>query len=118
MQVTKESISFMGIFNKKTAPASDSSLFDLIDEPAEPEVNHNSVLDYMVALGEDDYKKLIKVADVYRAANKKADDILGKTTDGEKIEVRVIEKAAGTNFLETDGNVKKELEVTNVKKTK
>ena len=96
----------MGIFERNKKPAADDSIFDLIDEDAEPAVNHDSVLDYMVQLSDEDYKKLCKVADVYRAANKKADEILGKVADGDKIEVHVKPKDTGSEFLETDNKAK------------
>ena len=46
-------------------------------EDAKGEVNHNSVLDYMLTLNDEDYDKLLKVSAVYRQANKKAAEIMG-----------------------------------------
>ena len=46
-------------------------------DDAQGEVNHNSVLDYMLTLNDEDYDKLLKVSAVYRQANKKAAEIMG-----------------------------------------
>lgn len=42
----------------------------------EPAVNFDSVLDYLVSLSAKDYDKLLKVAKIYRSANKAAEKIL------------------------------------------
>lgn len=39
-------------------------------------VNYDSVLDYLVGLSEEDYKKMCKVTGIYREANKKAATVL------------------------------------------
>ena len=44
-------------------------------KPVDP-VNYNSVLDYLVGLSPDDYKKMTKSADIYRKANKDVANIL------------------------------------------
>ena len=93
----------MDFFKRNKKPTETESLMAMIDEPTESEINHNTVLDYTVALEDDEFKKLIKVAEVYRMANKKADDILGvKPVDGEAIEVRIVTKAANDDFIETE----------------
>lgn len=72
----------------------------LINEPAEPEtLDQNAVLSYLTDLSDDDYKKLIKVADVYRTADKKANEIMDKVPDGDKVEVRIIPANSGSTDL-------------------
>lgn len=65
----------MGIFTSKEKP---QSVFQVpaFDEP-EAAVNYNSVLDYLVGLGDDDFEKIKKVANIYRKANKDASEALG-----------------------------------------
>lgn len=108
MQIMK--VGNMGLFSKKfvgpnklsrTAPGFEQNLLAEIDEePAA--IDKNAVLDFMVEQSEEEYKKLIKVADVYRAADKKANEIMGKQTDGERVEVRIVPKPADDDFIETD----------------
>jgi len=45
-------------------------------QPENP-VNYDSVLDYLVGLGQKDFDKLIKVTGIYREANKSAAKVLG-----------------------------------------
>ena len=95
----------MSIFgnDKKQEPSDD--LLSEIDEQLENPVNHNSVLDYMLELSDDDYDKLLKSAKVYREANRKVAGIMGVpdvAAQGEKVEVR-IEKSE-SEFIETDSN--------------
>lgn len=44
---------------------------------ADNPVNYDSVLDYLVGLGGREYDKLLKVATIYREANKDAAKVLG-----------------------------------------
>lgn len=111
----------MGIFDRKKPNAATDEIMALIDEPAEPEtLDQNAVLAYLTELSDEEYKKLCKVADVYRAADKRANDIMGKTVDGEKIDVRIVEKAADDSFIQTDTQVPKKTKGTtdNAKTTK
>jgi hypothetical protein len=97
----------MSIFGKdKPEPSAD--LLNEIDEQLENPVNHNSVLDYMLELSDDDYDKLLKSAKVYREANRKVAGIMGVpdvAAQGEKVEVR-IEKPE-SEFIETDSKTAK-----------
>ena len=93
----------MSIFgnDKKQEPSDD--LLSEIDEQLENPVNHNSVLDYMLELSDDDYDKLLKSAKVYREANRKVAGIMGVpdvAAQGEKVEVR-IEKSDDPDFIPT-----------------
>jgi hypothetical protein len=78
--------------------AVDEAVLSLMDdEPAA--IDNQAVLDYVVDLSDDDYDKLIKVAKVYRDAQKRANDIMGiKVTDGDIIPVRV--ETNDTEFIE------------------
>lgn len=64
----------MKLFSNSKQPA--ATLVSELDEQL-PEVNHNTVLDYMLELSDEDYDKLLKVAAVYRKANKQAAEIMG-----------------------------------------
>lgn len=46
---------------------------------AEPAgLGYNEVLDYLVALHDDDYEKLLKVANIYRRAERQVADVLNQ----------------------------------------
>ena len=45
-------------------------------KPVDP-VNYNSVLDYLVGLSADDFKKMTKSAEIYRKANKDVAGLIG-----------------------------------------
>lgn len=45
-------------------------------QPEDP-VNYNSVLDYLVGLSDDDYKKMTRSAEIYRKANKDVAKVIG-----------------------------------------
>lgn len=110
----------MSLF-KREKPAVADDLMALIDEPAEPEtLDQNAVLGYLTELDDEEYKKLCKVADVYRKADKDANKIMGKVTDGDKIDVRIVEKPADDSFIETDTQVTKKTKgkTENAKTTK
>lgn len=118
--VNKERRGYMGLFDKgKTAPTEQDDLLQELDEV--DAVNHNSVLDYMLTLSDEDYDKLLKAAKIYREANRKVAEVMGvdgvaaKAIDGEKVEVRV-EKSTASDFIETDDDKKGKKE--NVAKTK
>lgn len=85
---------------KKTQPrnAVDDAVLSLMDdEPAA--IDNQAVLDYVVDLSDEDYDKLIKVAKIYRDAQKRANDVMGITaTDGDIIPVRV--ETNETAFIE------------------
>ena len=66
----------MGIFRKKRSSAEEVA--KEIDEQLEQPVSeYDTALDFMVGLSDQEYKKLHEVADIYRAANKKASKVLG-----------------------------------------
>jgi hypothetical protein len=84
--------------NNRQSNALDDSVLSLMDdEPSE--IDNQAVLDYIVDLTDEDYDKLIKVAKVYRDAQKRANDIMGvKAADGDIIPVRV--ETNDTAFIE------------------
>lgn len=111
----------MGIFDRKKQSTVADDAFALIDETPEPvALDQQAVLSYLTDLSDEDYKKLIKVADVYRTADKKANEIMDKVPDGERVEVRIVEKPADDSFIETDTQVTKKTKGTaqNAKSTK
>jgi hypothetical protein len=67
----------VGILDKlgKKRKANPVELPALLAKDANP-VNYDSVLDYLVGLSEEDYKKICKVTGIYREANKKAATVL------------------------------------------
>lgn len=67
----------MGLFERKK-PVIENTFLNVPKEAETGDaVNYNSVLDYMLTLTDEDYEKLLKVAKVYRDANKKAAEIIG-----------------------------------------
>lgn len=65
----------MGIFSRKKDKTEPTALMPELEEDA---VNFNSVVDWLVGLSEKDYKKVCDVAVIYREADKKATEALGK----------------------------------------
>ena len=96
----------MGLFEKGKKQANEDDLLAEIDEQLENPVNHNTVLDYMLELSDEDYEKLLKSAKIYRDANRKVAEVMGvdgvaaKAQEGEKVEVR-IEKSDADDFIPT-----------------
>lgn len=94
----------MGLFDKKNTDETTAQLLADIDEQIdEGDSERSKVLDYMLELSDEEYDKLLKVAKIYRDANRKAADIIGvpNKLEGEKVAVR-IEKSDDTDFIETD----------------
>lgn len=80
---------------------------------AEPAgLGYNEVLDYLVALHDDDYEKLLKVANIYRRAERQVADVLNQAnTEAPEVAEKPEPKQDGENseadeiidsFLETD----------------
>lgn len=64
-----------GLFGKRKSRSSEPvTLPDAMK--AEDPVNYNSVLDYLVGLSGDDFKKMTKSAEIYRKANKDVASLL------------------------------------------
>lgn len=82
----------------------------LAAEPAG--IGYNEVLDYLVALHDDDYEKLLKVANIYRRAERQVADVLNQAnTEAPEVAEKPEPKQDGENseadeiidsFLETD----------------
>lgn len=70
----------MNIFKSKELIDEDQP-DEAIDPLVPSPVTQSVVLDYMLDLKDEEYDKLLKVAKVYRDANKKASDILGAELD-------------------------------------
>ena len=63
---------------------------------AEPAgIGYNEALDYLVALHDDDYEKLLKVANIYRRAERQVADVLNPTsTDAPGVTEKPADKPA------------------------
>ena len=100
----------MGIFNRSDKDRAWELPHELTlqEEP----VNYNSVLDYLVGLGQKDYEKLLKSSKIYRDANKQVAKVLGikdeatvtlvpKLPSEEDMEV-ALDKALNGDFIADD----------------
>lgn len=99
----------MGIFGNKDKTQSSKELIKSIDEITnEDKDQYNDTLNYLVTLSDDDYDKMLKCAKIYRDADKKVSEVMGKATpaDGEQIEVRVEKSDSSDDFIETDASKK------------
>lgn len=75
-------------------------------------LGYNEVLDYLVSLHDDDYEKLLKVANIYRRAERQVADVLNQAnTEAPEVAEKPEPKQDGENseadeiidsFLETD----------------
>ena len=75
-------------------------------------IGYNEVLDYLVSLHDDDYEKLLKVANIYRRAERQVADVLNQASaDTPEAAEKPEQKANSENseadeiidsFLETD----------------
>ena len=64
----------MGLFFKDSIENIRPNNSSIAPEPAG--IGYNEVLDYLVALPDDDYEKLLKVANIYRRAESQVADVL------------------------------------------
>lgn len=67
----------MGLFFKDSIENIRPNSNSIAPEPAA--IGYNEVLDYLVALPDDDYEKLLKVANIYRRAERQVADVLNPT---------------------------------------
>jgi len=65
-----------GLFGKRKRGATEPVSIPAALQPEDP-VNYNSVLDYLVGLSGDDFKKMTKSAEIYRKANKEVAELIG-----------------------------------------
>ena len=72
MQIMKE-LTNMGLFFKDIENQSTKDVIQSSD------IDYNEVLDYLTGLTDEDYEKLIKVANIYRRANRQVLDVLNPT---------------------------------------
>lgn len=64
----------MGLFFKDSIENIRPNSNSIAPEPVG--IGYNEVLDYLVALPDDDYEKLLKVANIYRQAERQVADVL------------------------------------------
>lgn len=64
-----------GLFNKSKPGLKEPIAMPESMMPEDP-VNYNSVLDYLVGLSADDFKKMTKSAEIYRKANREVAGLL------------------------------------------
>lgn len=89
----------MSLFGKKQPEVPQTFI---VNEAAEAAgVDHNNVLDYLLQLKTEEYDKLLKLAGIYRAANKEAGELipqydpdLADTAEPVQIAVRVENSSA------------------------
>lgn len=68
----------MGLFFKDSIENIRPNTNSIAPEPVG--IGYNEVLDYLVALPDDDYEKLLKVANIYRRAERQVADVLNPTS--------------------------------------
>lgn len=67
----------MGIFDRKSKQDALPPLWSAQELQELGQVDYNSVLDYLVGLSDKDYETVLKVSEIYRHANEKANSVLG-----------------------------------------
>lgn len=100
----------MSLFFKDSIENVQPNINSIAPEPAG--IGYNEVLDYLVALHDDDYEKLLKVANIYRRAERQVADVLNQAnTEAPEVAEKPEPKQDGENseadeiidsFLETD----------------
>lgn len=108
---------YMDLFKRKKTPQSESSIIAAIDEQIDEGDDYNNTLNYLVALTDDEYEKMLKCAKIYREADKKVKSVMETKAPngGDVIQVRVIKKDESSEFIDTDDKKGKK---ANVAKTK
>ena len=107
----------MSLFFKDSIENVQPNINSTAPEPAS--IGYNEVLDYLVALHDDDYEKLLKVANIYRRAERQVADVLNQASadtpeatekpepkqDGENSEAdEIIDSFLETDEAETKGD--------------
>lgn len=100
----------MSLFFKDSIENVQPNVSGIAPEPTA--IGYNEVLDYLVALHDDDYEKLLKVANIYRRAERQVADVLNQAnTEAPEVAEKPEPKQDGENseadeiidsFLETD----------------
>lgn len=100
----------MSLFFKDSIENVQPNINSIAPEPTA--IGYNEVLDYLVALHDDDYEKLLKVANIYRRAERQVADVLNQAnTEAPEATEKPEPKQDGENseadeiidsFLETD----------------
>lgn len=68
----------MSLFFKDSIENVQPNINSIAPEPTA--IGYNEVLDYLVALHDDDYEKLLKVANIYRRAERQVADVLNQAS--------------------------------------
>lgn len=68
----------MSLFFKDSIENVQPNTNSIAAEPAG--IGYNEALDYLVALHDDDYEKLLKVANIYRRAERQVADVLNQAS--------------------------------------
>lgn len=100
----------MSLFFKDSIENVQPNVSGIAPEPAG--IGYNEALDYLVALHDDDYEKLLKVANIYRRAERQVADVLNQAnTEAPEVAEKPEPKQDSENseddeiidsFLETD----------------
>lgn len=100
----------MSLFFKDSIENVQPNINSIAPEPTA--IGYNEVLDYLVALHDDDYEKLLKVANIYRRAERQVADVLNQAnTEAPEVAEKPEQKQDSENseadeiidsFLETD----------------
>lgn len=100
----------MSLFFKDSIENVQPNINSIAPEPTA--IGYNEVLDYLVVLHDDDYEKLLKVANIYRRAERQVADVLNQAnTEAPEIAEKPEPKQDSENseadeiidsFLETD----------------
>lgn len=86
----------MSLFFKDSIENVQPNINSTAPEPAS--IGYNEVLDYLVALHDDDYEKLLKVANIYRRAERQVADVLNQTnTEAPEVTEKPAPKQDGAN---------------------
>lgn len=86
----------MGLFDKMgSAPKKPALRFEEDDNTLEP-TGYNQVIDYLVGLSDEDFQKVLKVAEIYRKANADA------------LEALEIENKPTTFIIDPDADIAEE----------
>lgn len=86
----------MSLFFKDSIENVQPNINSIAPEPTA--IGYNEVLDYLVALHDDDYEKLLKVANIYRRAERQVADVLNQAnTEAPEVAEKPEPKQDGAN---------------------
>lgn len=110
-------VGYMDLFKRKKTQPNESSIIAAIDQQIDEGDDYNNTLNYLVALTDDEYEKMLKCAKIYREADKKVKSVMETKAPngGDVIPVRIVKKDESSEFIDTDDKKGKK---ANVAKTK